>query len=419
MQEIKQKILPTWVLWTLLFLFSGILLFSVGELAVHLIPGPWHQPFFYVYDEELGTWHLSSFSAVNSATDFSTTVSINRHGLRDREREIEKKPGTTRIAVLGDSFTEGVQVNDEETFTRRMEKLLGDNTEVLNFGVAGFGTVQEYLAYKSRVRQFRPDIVILAFLSKNDMRNNSRELETRYGDARPVPFLEKQQDGSWKTILPPPKAGANNPLVLFTKRHFMLYRFLWYHKSALERFVKNPFVIFQAANTTPTQDAPSKGEKGAKEPTPGENPDVYLTQFFMEPSEAVFESAWETTEYTLAATRDAVVADGAQFVLVMLPDVAHVEYDPRAALEREYKGPLPEGFDIDYPEKRLAAFAEKEGISYLDLTPAFHTYRDENHLQSPYFSYPHDGHWTALGHKVAAEEIVQYLKSRSILGVSP
>src|SRR5207302_1004783 len=109
---------------------------------------------------------------------------------------IEKKPGVTRIAVLGDSFVEAVQVGNDDVFTRKMEALLGSSVEVLNFGSAGFGTTQEYMTYLDRVRQFKPDIVILGFLSENDMRNNSRKLETLYneGGARQMPFVENAPD---------------------------------------------------------------------------------------------------------------------------------------------------------------------------------------------------------------------------------
>src|SRR5262245_52829809 len=44
-------------------------------------------------------------------------IVINSLGYRDRERQLDKPAGTFRIAVFGDSMTEGVQVNLEQTFT--------------------------------------------------------------------------------------------------------------------------------------------------------------------------------------------------------------------------------------------------------------------------------------------------------------
>ena len=44
-------------------------------------------------------------------------IRINSHGFRDRERTLEKPPGTWRIAALGDSVAFGWGVPTEEVFT--------------------------------------------------------------------------------------------------------------------------------------------------------------------------------------------------------------------------------------------------------------------------------------------------------------
>ena len=45
--------------------------------------------------------------------------------------------------------------------------------EVMNFGVDGYGTAQEFFTLLEDVWQFSPDIVVLAFFPGNDVRNNS------------------------------------------------------------------------------------------------------------------------------------------------------------------------------------------------------------------------------------------------------
>jgi hypothetical protein len=67
-----------------------------------------------------------------------------------------------------------------ETFCAVLERLLaadpgfaGKTVEVLNFGVAGFGTAQEWLTLKSDVLAFQPDRVILAMFTGNDISDNS------------------------------------------------------------------------------------------------------------------------------------------------------------------------------------------------------------------------------------------------------
>lgn len=46
------------------------------------------------------------------------------------------------MLVLGDSFTEAIQVGEVDLFTSQLE-VLHPNVEVLNAGVGGYGTVQE------------------------------------------------------------------------------------------------------------------------------------------------------------------------------------------------------------------------------------------------------------------------------------
>lgn len=393
---------PRWILWTVLVCFTGLLSFASAEITLRIIPGPWSGAFFHRYDPDLGTWHFSSFSGKNVSADYTTLVSFNSFGMRDRERTVGKS-GRMRIAVLGDSFVEGLQVADSETFTRQMEELFDEQVEVLNFGVGGFGTTQAYETYLKKVRPFRPDMVILAFLSANDMRNNSRELELLYngGTERKMPFPEKGTDGKWSITPVPEKSSAQNPIVLFLKRYLVLYRFLWFEKAKL-------VAVFSEA---------PKNKPLSASTTASENMSVYLSRLFVPPQKESlhFQEAWEATDWVIGELQATTEADGARFVLVTLPDVVHISPDPRTMLEKEYGQTLPNAFDIDYPEKHLALLARERGFLFLDLTPAFRAYRDVHQLTSPYFSFPHDGHWSPRGHELAAKTIVSYLKDNYLV----
>ncbi len=63
-------------------------------------------------------------------------VEFRYNALYFRDREIApKRPGVVRVAVLGDSFTEGQGVKEEDTFPRRLEARLregGGSWEVMN-----------------------------------------------------------------------------------------------------------------------------------------------------------------------------------------------------------------------------------------------------------------------------------------------
>ena len=106
----------------------------------------------------------------NSILSFEPTPSfskeiyqLNSDGLRDYEINITKSPKIYRIAVLGDSVSYGVGVNLSDTFAKVLEKKLGENYEVVNFGFGGYNTFQEaeYLTYK--VKKYNPDFIILEY----------------------------------------------------------------------------------------------------------------------------------------------------------------------------------------------------------------------------------------------------------------
>jgi hypothetical protein len=49
---------------------------------------------------------------------------INRDGWRDRDWDLSKRPGLFRVAVVGDSYVEAIQVQSDETFLRIAEPAL-------------------------------------------------------------------------------------------------------------------------------------------------------------------------------------------------------------------------------------------------------------------------------------------------------
>jgi hypothetical protein len=69
-----------------------------------------------------------------------------------------------RIALVGDSFTFGLDVAFEDSWGRRLERALGPDVHVLNFGVEAYGVDQAYLRYLRDARPWRPDVVILGII---------------------------------------------------------------------------------------------------------------------------------------------------------------------------------------------------------------------------------------------------------------
>lgn len=77
-----------------------------------------------------------------------------------------------RIVLLGDSFTYGLGVNDDQVFARLLQDLL-PNYEVINAGNPNTGTDYALRFYEDVGQALQPDIVILSFCS-NDFGDNQR-----------------------------------------------------------------------------------------------------------------------------------------------------------------------------------------------------------------------------------------------------
>src|SRR4029453_1113249 len=105
---------------------------------------------------------------------YDVMVTTNPQGLRGARPALQpRRPGTTRVAVFGCPQTFGSGVQDDETFSARLEASLHD-VEVLNFGVHGYGTDQMLLRWEREGVDYAPDVVVLAFAYYHLGRNVTR-----------------------------------------------------------------------------------------------------------------------------------------------------------------------------------------------------------------------------------------------------
>ena len=107
------------------------------------------------YDQTLG-WTPTIGRSVSH-----WTANVDSSGLRSNGRSISA-PGRPILAI-GDSFTFGDEVADEETWVAALERRL--NKRVLNAGVSAYGVDQAVLRAERLLDEYQPDIVILSFVS--------------------------------------------------------------------------------------------------------------------------------------------------------------------------------------------------------------------------------------------------------------
>ena len=88
----------------------------------------------------------------------------NRYGFRDGDFSVRKPPGTTRIVVVGDSFTAAMGIAEEERYTERLEAALRSRlgrVEVLNFANPGAELDDHVETLERAVLPVHPDFVLL------------------------------------------------------------------------------------------------------------------------------------------------------------------------------------------------------------------------------------------------------------------
>lgn len=107
-------------------------------------------------------------------------LTINSDGTRSNGNKLEFRTSHIALAV-GDSFTYGDQVNDQDTWPSYFER--ATNIRTVNAGVFGFGFGQTVLMAKRKTESYNPDILIVSIIPDDIKRT---ELSVRTGIAKPL-----------------------------------------------------------------------------------------------------------------------------------------------------------------------------------------------------------------------------------------
>jgi hypothetical protein len=352
---------------------------------------------FYTVDENRGV-ALRPGAAGWYRGEGEAYVRINSAGLRDREHSKSKPSNTLRIAILGDSYAEARQVSLEETFWAVLERQLvkcpytrGRQVEAINFGVSGYGTAQELVTLRHQVWDYSPDIVLLAFLTGNDVTDNLRE----FGSAHP-----------------------NRPYFGYRNRELILddsFRSLAYYQTRqtflarVAYWAMNYSRVAQVVNEAKHRFA-AYAEHRRESHTKHSSPDQEAgldENIYSEPSDRLWHEAWRVTEALIVKMRDEVVERGADFWVVTLSNA------PQVYPDRSFREAFMERLGVRtlfYPDLRIKTLGAREGFAVLNLAEMFQRYADQHRIFLHGFG-PNigRGHWNAHAHRLAGETIAQTL----------
>jgi hypothetical protein len=333
----------------------------------------------------------------NSSASFENTchrvtdIKFNSRGFRDKEFNDDNN---FKIAILGDSFMEAIEVPVDLDTASILSKLLDCRT--LNTGINSYGTTHELSVYKNFLKPLRPQIVLLFFYPGNDVKDNSCEL-TRLHDepiSGPCGYISNDKV-FWETRFDQDdNVRGDSDLKLFLRQNCRLcllgYRVL-------------KFEIWNKCKD-------------------GEMPFLYNT-FRAELPDSLkkpWEEGWKITGEAIRQLNSEVKSAGGKLFIITVPDYFAVAPDWKKSF-RQATGlnEPPKDFDPLLAEKKLDALGKQDGIEVLNLAPYFNDYRSRFDLKDPYFWYVCDAHWSPLGHFLAANWVAKMLLDNDAISADP
>jgi hypothetical protein len=399
---------------------STLAALAIGEAALRLAGVS--NPNFYQPDPVRG-WALAPGAEGWWLAEGRAYVRINRDGERDVDHAVAKPAGVLRVAVLGDSCTEALQVPVEQTFWKLLEpalarcpalasRLAGSGgsggpgperapggpgrarrVEVLNFGVAGYGTAQELLTLRAKVWKYAPDVVVLAFYAGNDVRNNYRRLEQDPGRPYFVP------------------RGPQGALVLDDSfRETLGYRVRRSPPAeALYALFNHSRLLGVAKRGKGVVDGWIGAAKARRKETGEALQELGLDNaVYSPPRDEDWRAAWAVTEAILAEVQREAAGHGAAFGLLSLS--TGIQVDPDLGKRTAFMRRLGVA-SLFYPDRRLEAWGAAHRVPTLALAPplADLAARERIHLHGFANTAPGEGHWNERGHAAAAPLVADWI----------
>jgi len=212
------------LLMTLATLAAIEIILRVIDLRV-LREGTSERSLTYRYDPELGWAPIPNSSSIVT-TARTIHAQHNSLGFRDIEVERDARP---RMLFIGDSFVWGVDAEAEERFTDLLRSRLSSHA-VVNAGVSGYGTDQEYLLLRRIWPAIQPAVVVLIFCADNDRLDNGTNI--RY-DGYQKPYFAALPDGTLELRGQPVPASRQ----LYIKQDWLV-RHLWLARVAAFAYVE-------------------------------------------------------------------------------------------------------------------------------------------------------------------------------------
>ena len=337
------------------------------------------------YDPIMGRSYCPSTKGYLKENQVKMHVEVNSDGLLGKPYPKERVNGKFRIALLGDSFTSAEAVKQEEKFAGIWEKILSSKSEreveVINFGVGGTGTWQQLQMFHTKARNYKPDLIVVAFCWCNDIDNNVDKF--RSGSMNP---LADEYDVGWFKVLQAKRKNFNKWLW----NNSGLYQFTRTKYNHLEHFFKRIFLpdYMKKVPAPVSKDNAKPQRKQIEEKK--EKPPEYLKDTVSIFDDLFFfnSEGWVITRKLLLKLNQEVLTDGGQLAVIHFGGVHQYRNFPAL------------------PIQEFENFLATEDIAHFNAFDLFKNI-DNEFLNQNFI--PNDGHFSKIGHRHFAEYSSEFL----------
>lgn len=350
----------------ILVMISLTIGYGVAEFAVRIYSPQEVSPIRFKFDPQLGDIPTPNQTGRRIRPgQFDYTFSNNSLGLRGSKEYSLEKPTEHRILLLGDSFTYGFGVNDDQTFAYLTEKrLLNDrlSVEVMNAGNSGKGTDYELIFYQVLGYKYQPDLIILCFCA-NDFIDNER------GE-----YYSVSQEGELSLKL----LNQRRRTIKIILNNLPGYNWLisW---SQAANFLKEATIKWHMKHGDPQR---------LKEAPLVISYPQYIKGY-------VTENNQRLTEIYVQKLIRSVKNNGGSLLFFYIPMSMEVEA-------------FKKNGEISKDERAIKAIAQKYGQRLDSFTQVFAASPEPPEK----FYFPIDGHWNAAGHALAARYLSEQIGNR-------
>lgn len=324
-------------------LVSTLVMLLVCEVVVRFFVPQELAPVKFMYDKDMGLMHIPHLKGEEyfpGVYDFE--FSNGEDGFRISHKDAMPPFINKKVMLVGDSFTYGKGVDDEETFAYQLQKeILRDSTLVINSGVEGRGTDHALRGYQHYKDKYQPDVVVY-FAHYNDLADNLREEYFELNDSTLTPKTFEGFLGGKKEMLR--KSKLYNWLI--SNSHF----FALIKKVLVQKLMSGQVLRY---------------EDGID-----------------------MEKAKHLTGVFIDKLREEVEADGRNFLAYYIPSTLDIEARLKGELTKQ-----EQFFDTYFKEKN---------INFHNLSEDF---IDSGETEIIKHFYLLEGHWNPNGHQLAAEKL--------------